>query len=170
MKELIPLSNYVLEQLDKVNNGKTSNVSFRRNLEYYTHFLHQNLNDRYEINGISAHPLNRFIPCDLEGNVLQFPEYEKYGEKEQDKYNIDMKVYLEAKDRVLFQSFYVNQPNKENDDWIPSICYANILHVFWDYSFNEETEWKLSKGLSTIQDLCKYNLPLTVTALKNYKP
>lgn len=168
MNKLIPLSNYVLEQLDKVNNGKISNVSFRRNLEHYTHFLHQNLNDRYEINGVSAHPLNRFIPCDLEGNVFEEPK-KIAGNIAMAAYYKTLNEYKQAKDRVLFEDFHVNKPNKENDDWIPSICYANILHVFWDYSFNEETEWKLSKGLSTIQDLCKYNLPLTETALKNYK-
>jgi hypothetical protein len=163
--KLISMGDFVLEQDKLILKLSPSRSSVTQCNEFtalkldritnYANFLKQPLT------------LSMFVPCDEDGNILEFPEYEKYGEKEQDKYNIDMKVYLESKDRVLFEGFYVNHPNIENDDWTPSICYANILHVFWKYDF--EKEWKLSKGLFTIQDLCKYNLPLTETALKNYK-
>ena len=76
MKNLIPILTYILE-LPKEILIQTRLYK----IELYASFLNQNLIERYEIYNTKAHPINRFIPCDLEGNILKQPIPEDYSGK-----------------------------------------------------------------------------------------
>lgn len=76
-------------------------IEYRRKRERYDGILIQNLSEPYEINGVTAHPLNRFVSCDLAGNVLEEPKeadagnYLQYCELQQE--------YQQAVERVVFK-------------------------------------------------------------------
>ncbi len=118
MKNLISLLAYVME-LPKDMLIQTR--LFR--IELYAHFLNQKLSDRYEVNGVMAHPNNRFIPCGLSGDSITEPEYYKhYGQysnftdsKFEDffedsndftEWNYQCEQYKQSKLRILFENFY----------------------------------------------------------------
>ncbi len=87
-----------------------------------------------------------FVPCDLDGNVLEEPSINKTD------YLYHTKEYEEAKDRVLFEGFQL----LFNEDGISHVktsrVFIGIGHL---------------KGLhKTIEDLVEYNLELTPTAQK----
>jgi len=82
--------------------------------------------------------LGMFVPCDEEGNVLNEFDYLVDIDKHTE--------WFEAKERVLFGGFRYNSPGYVTDGI---------------FKFNEE----YLNG-KTIEDLVKYNLQLTPTALK----
>jgi len=149
MGKLIGMTDFVLEQreiyvndrLTKANIGLHVYLSKTSN---YANFLKQPLE------------LWMFVPCGENGNVLELPHpsnYNMQADVAYDLYNEDIQVFMKAKERVLFEGFEIK-------DGL-SVCDENsIIHVFWNY----ENIWKLSKGISTIEDLVKYNLTLTQTA------
>jgi hypothetical protein len=95
-----------------------------------------------------------FVPCDENGNVLEEPLHiELY---EGDTYDLDCKLYKESKERCLFEGF------EKSADYIQNSNKCFVVVAF-----------KISIGLGfkngmhqTIEDLTKYNLQLTQTAIK----
>ena len=102
--------------------------------------------------------LGMFIPCDEKGNILEEPMRVDFLGK-RILYIVELRKWKKAKERVLFEGFEIF--HHENDRI--SICYDNILHVFWD---DENGGWITSKDLKTIEHLVKYNLPLTEKGIK----
>lgn len=64
--------------------------------------------------------LGKFVPCDLEGNVLSEPERSDcqiYGQPKMEElqYEIRLKQYQQAKDRVVFDGFRIENSTITND-------------------------------------------------------
>lgn len=97
MKKLIPLSDFVLEQL-KI---QQSTSEFKEVVRNYTHFLKQPLT------------LGMFVPVDFVGNVLKEPKIEEYDVQKDIliKFNFenDLKRYNEIKKKVLFEGCEVKE-------------------------------------------------------------
>ena len=91
-----------------------------------------------------------FIPCDEKGNVLEEPEslkgfYETHSDGMIQEAKL-RKQYYEAKDRVLFEGFQISTKGSI------SIRLNNIEHIL--------------AGFKSIEELVKYNLTLTESAIK----
>ena len=96
-----------------------------------------------------------FVPCDENGNVLEFPDpIHTYGLEPADyEYSDeDVEKYQKAKDRVLFEGFEVCNR-------LESVkCVVNgDLHFSYDHAIAKK---------ETIEDLVKYQLTLTASAIK----
>ena len=88
---------------------------------------------------------NLFILFEKYANFLKQPPQQWMFDKEDE--------------RCLFEGFEC----KHHHSTKKSICTVdNFFHVFW----NTNDFWELSKGIFTIEDLVKYNLRLTPTAIK----
>jgi hypothetical protein len=92
--KLISITDYVLNSIEKVGYGK-SQVEFVATVRAYANFLKQPLN------------LGMFIPCDENGNVVEYPDH-NYNSME---YMDEFDVYNEAKNRVLFEGFEIRNKN-----------------------------------------------------------
>jgi hypothetical protein len=143
MKKLIPMTDFVLEQVKR----KVSIISHMICIEDYANFLKQPLE------------LWMFVPCDKEGNVLEEPKSDykpiafwnagEVDEKTNDLY----REYQEAKDRVLFEGFEVDYSSKPLQI-IKSDCMPHFLPD------------NLKIGRKTVEHLVKYNLELTPAVIK----
>lgn len=146
---------FVLESNNKIaksyNREKCGDLIFK-----YANFLKQPLE------------LWMFVPCDENGNVLEEPKnYKEWDIKKLNVlYDLDLSKYEEyqqAKKRCLFEGFEYKRTNydlatlhhlslKENREWVENKNYCIV--------YLKDFESK------TIEDLVKYNLQLTPTALK----
>ena len=73
--KLTSMRDFVQEQHEEHSlDNEFSSFEFMNNCKRYADFLSQNLSERYEVNGVMAHPLNRFVACDLNGNILEEPK------------------------------------------------------------------------------------------------
>ncbi len=109
-----------------------------------------------------------FVPCDFEGNVLEesrsFYEATAFwnaGEIDE-KHNDLVGEWEEAKERCLFEGFEIKDLKLDSGN--KCVSKDDILHVFWQNEISKE--FTLSKGISKIEDLVKYKLELTPTAIK----
>lgn len=141
---LEPLSYYVSGIVDKHNGNNELGLLF--DIAQYNLFIKQNLSERYEVNGVNAHPLNRFVPCDLDGNVLV----------ESEIYDSSYIKYQQAKDRVLFEGWKIVQ-------------LGSTIHVLKNKNTGKILEWCLIMDrinpvrVSTIEDLIPFKATLTKT-------
>jgi len=103
--------------------------------------------------------IGQFVPCDLEGNVLEEPPFLNSDNDIQN----DCQLWEEAQSRVLFEGFECVEMFKRDK----VITFQGIINIFyWKYEFQN---WQLSKGIFTIEDFVKYNLQLTQTAINQLK-
>ena len=152
MKNLISLLTYVLEI------PKSTIIQLKLfKIELYANFLNQNLSDRYEANGVMAHPLNRFTPCDLEGNFLKKPNPDDFKNKSLDEFTVAVENFRQATKRVLFENTWL----KDIGSQYMVVYDGNNMFI---YSINRnKMEYKEP---IIIDDLVKYKLELTNTAQK----
>ena len=106
----------------------------------YTLFLKQSLNP------------GMFTPCDEEGNILEFIEYESFKGSD-DEYNIYCEKYFKAESEVLFEDWKISIQDTDNGDVIYDFEYQDI-----EFSYNKtENVFMDSHGewlaFSTIEDL-----------------
>lgn len=158
MNKLIPLSEYVLEEKRKMietfeEPGTTSDdlrayKNFISKVTSYTEFLRQ------------PWTLGMFVPVDENGNLVSEPKYEfNWG------YLDELKVYNEAKERVLFEGFYQESAHTVFNDELK-------VRIFLDtYQFMVEDSLGYGGGNlngETLEDLANADLklPLTPSALK----
>ena len=146
MKQLIKMSDYVLEQIEKLKNSEINILQFRNNIEAYANFLKKPLT------------IGMFVPCDDDGNVLEEPKCIYIYKTQPFECSSDemyrCRKYLEAKAKVLFKGFDVDF---EDGIIIPFLGKYPI--VFFDNS--DSNKWILSDKFKTIEDLIPYNLELT---------
>ena len=91
---LIPMTDFVLEQLNEQNSRIKPMREVFNSLEKYATFLRQPLK------------LEMFVPCDDEGNILEEPEdYELRLPNMMTEYNDEIYRYEQAKEKVLFEGF-----------------------------------------------------------------
>jgi len=141
--KLISMTDFVLEQ------GKTTiiiNQSIR-----YAHFLNRTLE------------LGMFVPCDLEGNVLEEPlqndlKYDiNISDVETDfdsyKWHEDFVKWDEAKERVLFEGF---------DRISDRDTYFIIEKDYYNYFVNKKADTNIEKLITNLP----FDLTLTESAIK----
>ncbi len=140
---------------------------YRELRDNYDNLLIQNLQDSYKINGVMAHPLNRFVPCDLEGNVLMRPVIKNNHSDEcqcssclieYKDYERDFKQYQQAKDRVLFEGWYVESQNNI------SVNVTNDGKRFLNWM--KKDNFFFMKSGKTIEYFVQFELTLTPSAIK----
>jgi len=145
--ELIKCSDYVIKHHYPETNEEAERElilidNFYNKCINYANFLKQPLT------------LGMFIPCDLDGNVLEEPfnyEYFLKNEKKcRDNYYNSYKKYPESKDRVLFEF-----PN--SDWWVSQL--EDCPQIFFLDGIGEEHATYL-----TIEDLTDLGLTLTPNA------
>jgi hypothetical protein len=146
------MTEFVLEQTKfiKTADFRTSHIPLN-NLHNYANFLKQPL------------CISQFVACKLvDGVWIVMNEPLKRNYNNVNINNSYFKEYQEAKQRVLFEGFEVKE-YQYNKNMHSKHISNGFLSVFWDMIF--EKKWGLSKGLSTIEDLTKYNLELSQTAV-----
>lgn len=171
--KLIKLSEYVVDVIDKY--GTTAEINNCREIaervEDYTILLTQNLQDRYEINGVSAHQLNRFVPTDLEGNVLEKPNGGA-GSCSMAVMNLHtkrVKQYQESLDRVLFEGLVVER-NDLGYKYIYSVFIKDNVSKRFLWTIDNKTIFKIiNSKAKSIEDLTDLGLTLTKAGEKLIK-
>lgn len=115
--------------------------------------------------------LEMFVPCDEDGNILEYPidiYYTPYfgcQKYPQECYEHDLKKYNDAETKVLFKGFIIEsgyiQANRDT-------LYLNNQDGLDIASKNESQDknfiWDV--GFKTIEDLIPYNIQLTDVAIK----
>ena len=135
--KLISMVDFVLEQEFAYGNEFITADRFAELVCRYANLLKQPLT------------LGMLIPC-VYGDEFN---YSKHG---------NTKEYQEAKDKILFEGFMI-QEVKPDPEYSKSVTQSDsILNIFWFSNITQQ--WIISRGLKTIEDLCQYRLELTKTA------
>lgn len=119
------------------------------------------------ISKLLKQPLNlgMFVPCDLEGNYLEEPEYSiiNYGASPEmfKVFEQEQKEFKEAKNRVIFEGF--NLKNKQNLEMF-SILSNNKIEFNYDDKY--KTFEKERFYFETIEDVIGLNIELNQTVKK----
>lgn len=137
---------------DYVNSITMSPSKYKQLRDAYDSFLKQPLQ------------LGMFVPCDLDGNVLEEPEYyEKWMSGKAIAFPIGandiVESYNEAKERVLFNGFVISE---NNGNIILTNGRNSILFSIRNWVKHIES----NERITSIEDLSKLGLTLTPTALK----
>jgi hypothetical protein len=153
-KKLISMTDYVInkshEYFTLVNDNEPTYQDYVKVVINYARFLKQPLT------------LGMFIPCDLDGNVLNEPTpFKKGGGKlSEQEFEIAIKHYQEAKERVLFEGVEIRDEIFIHDKKHYYLVVSN-KKIAWN--FNDK--WVFYEENNTIEDLIAYNLTLTTKAL-----
>ena len=137
--KLISMTDFVLQR-----NLRTAIDIFRSmsSCSKYANFLKQPLT------------LGMFIPCDDDSNILEEPLLncnKKCPFKGDYSKCCKFELFNRAQSKVIFEGFAISEAGG-------AICdKSGIFNIFWLIDNN----WKLSKGIKTIEDLVSYNLDLT---------
>ena len=137
--KLVSMTDFVLEQRniyveDRITKANVGLHVYLSKTSNYANFLKQPLQ------------LGFFVPCDEDGNVLEEPNSKNYNEETNGWFNA-CNEYQQAKERVIFDSFYV---------------FDDTLYQ------NDEMFWVGQFGDTTIEDLTPFNLTITENAIKKY--
>ena len=146
----------MVNRIDEIRDITTGTMGDKWELTVmYKDFLNQKLTEPYKIGTIEAHYLNRFIACDLEGNVLEEPKISDYVGKElefkkSELVERDSIKYQQAKDRILFivDDFTFIADGDSKDKVLMSLDGTSAYSVFY-----------LKEMI--IEDLIKFDLTLT---------
>lgn len=142
MSKLISMVDFVFEQEKSVIKFDYNELhAFKTKISNYGDFIKQPL------------ALGMFVPCDLDGNVLE--EREIWHTTNQDSETQSLLIeFEEAKNRVLFKNIEYVEAKKEGDYSFVRIAYLSPINYpkFWN-------------GL-TVEHLIKYNLTLTESKAK----
>ena len=141
--KLISMVDYIFKQnnefMNRIGIYENESIGTSDRIYKYARFLKQPLT------------LGMFVPCDLDGNVLEEPsKYESvFGKATVNPLFEQQTVeYQQAKERVLFKGFVLN--GEENVEII-----SNGVVFFWhDYQ-----QW-------IVEDLIRYSIELTQSAQK----
>lgn len=148
--KLIPLSEYVLQRVDKVTALQLAN-----DVVAYTKFLRQPLT------------LSMFVPVDDEGEVLNYDEIRVSVQEGTETWDI----WTNAKEKVLFRGF-----TYEGFEYEDSICkyYWGQVNIYRFsngntefYGRDDSQEDRPTYRLKTVEDLVNlHDITLTPSALK----
>ena len=153
--KLIPLSDFVLERVDKI-----SALDLANQVVAYTKFLKQPLT------------LGMFVPVDEEGNIMKDPEfYEHYknsgfpltGNDITQKQSDKAKEFFKAKEKVLFEGFEIGKSKVGLK--INHYLQNSKIDILIAFKINSDV-WEFNRGLACIEDLCSHELELTPSALE----
>ena len=109
--------------------------------------------------------LGQFVPCDLAGAILDKPDRDLYkdidGIYDEFHWELNIKIYNEAKERVLFRNPIV----WNNFSEMEALRIENNYFAWKKQGMNSFELNDISKN-ETIEDLIEYDLELTESALK----
>ena len=145
---LIPLS----DRIESINILNEDDDVFRRKVNDTIRF------------GKQPVKLGMFIPCDLEGNVLEEPIC--YGVGDEQYFGSRMDEYQEAQERVLFKGCTF-----EEEDFVDGFCgYLEFkgVHILSVMTEDNKLVFEIEEDvyISTLEDLTHLKLELTDNALK----
>ena len=150
MKTLMSMTDFVLETVkEDFNNGEYPQFNFRDRIYNYAKFLKQPLE------------LWMFVPSNEYGNVLEEPNPNKFTMDNVSSFSIfreQLSYYRQAKERCLFDGFEYNSKTKQ--------LKKGRLFLFFSTNFCEVYIDGDTECLEFIEDIVKYNLQLTPTAIK----
>jgi len=142
MENLISMKNYVMEQSLIIEKAEQTHFEAYENILKYAKFLSMPLE------------LKMFVPVDEYGSVMKEPTVDAYMQpKEVDR---QFEAYEKALSEVIFEGFEIcNKINQEG------VINENMWVIIQNQNF----------GQSTLEDLVKFNLTLTLTeqAREKYK-
>jgi len=144
------MTEFVLEQTRfiKTADFRTSHIPLN-NLHNYANFLNQPL------------CISQFVACKLVEGKWKVLEEINEDYPNNVEFSEEIEEYRKAKQRCLFKGFKIES---HTDNFFSVRCENNIVNVMWNAS--DERNWFPARGLSTIEDLTKYNLELSQTAVK----
>jgi len=133
-------------------------------IKKYNDFLNTDLLSNYFVEDKEYHYLNRFVPCTIEGFVLDKPFNPAYMDKEDDMCNPHALEMIRSWDnyqnrlsKVMFEGFEFEKIDKMH----------STVHLKMDsfkycvFHYNVVNEWFLSMGTNIISDIIKLELTLT---------
>ena len=145
MNKLVSLS-------ERVERLKKTPSEFIRGILKLNAFLETDLLSNYREGEREYHFLNRFVPCDLDGNILEKPDDQIGG--------VEMysETYQDHLSKVMFEGFEYNKELRNSG--------GNYTHVFSNSSIDIYKQWGglyLSGeiNLISISDLVQLNINLT---------
>ena len=107
--------------------------------------------------------LERFIPCDEEGDILDEPEdYELRLPNMMTEYNDEVYTYYQAKVKVLFEGFYIKRGSTDADNMTTYLMH----NYFGEIAFKKDwkDEWEFIEDLESLSNLNE--IELTESAIK----
>ena len=114
--------------------------------------------------------LERFIPCDDEGDVLEVPtNYEMRLLNMMTEYNDEVYTYYQAKAKVLFEGFNLNQKDfskLESIFCLTKECFQITFFTKEKGCFMDNLKTNKTYEIKTIEDLIQFELELTESAIK----
>ena len=114
--------------------------------------------------------LERFIPCDDEGDVLEVPtNYEMRLLNMMTEYNDEVYTYYQAKVKVLFEGFNLNQKDfskLESIFCLTKECFQITFFTKEKGCFMDNLKTNKTYEIKTIEDLIQFELELTESAIK----
>ena len=159
--KLISMTDFVLSQEQPTYLQSEEFEEAYYKLHNYANFLKQPLT------------LGMFVPCDENGNVLEEPNRicnMNWGVKKLEDWSLNYYEYQQAKERILFEGFeivkdnyksiereFIYIPNTKTQIWRKLTYHSGKVETFF---FDYYDEFK------TVENLIKYNLTLTESAIK----
>ena len=159
--KLIPMTDFVL-QFDKPvlyfedrSDFLNCQVDYMGKVMYYAQFLKQTLN------------LGMFVPCDENGNPIILDTEHKECPI---SWSIDeIEKYKQAKEKVLFEGFDLNQKDLSKLENIFCLTKEYFQITFFTKEkgcFIDNLKTNKTYEIKTIEDLIEYDLQLTENAIK----
>ena len=158
MKPITKMTDFVIEEVELEFNENEPDFRLISTILYErANFLLQNLADRYEVKGVSAHQLNRFVRCDLDGNILEEPKSKWKSNDERWGASIETdewKQYQQANERVVFDGFEVVEVSHN----LRVVINTDLSCQVFASKFNEP--FYLCNEFKIVEDLIKYKVIL----------
>ena len=160
--KLISMTSFVLNQKQSESfNEKTfineALISLEK-IRNYANFLRQPLE------------LEMLIPCDEDGDILDEPEdYEVRLPNMMTEYNDEVYRYKQAKEKVLFEGFDLNQKDLSKLENIFCLTKEYFQITFFTKEkgcFIDNLKTNKTCEIKTIEDLIEYDLQITESAIK----
>ena len=114
-----------------------------------------------------------FVPCDEEGNVLKEPNpkdvYPAPTAEEEIDFLDSLEQYNQAKEKVLFKGFELNQKDLSKLESIFCLtkeCFQITFFTKEKGCFMDNLKTNKTYEIKTIEDLIEYDLQLTENAVK----
>lgn len=185
MAKLVSLSERVYQLNIDWDLTKIGSNGFVDKLNSYNNFLKTDLLSNYTSEGKKYHYLNRFVPCDLEGNVTEKP-YEgmfeiqanekssgwaylkKDPEHSEDHRYYDkrafseaMKTYQDTLNKVWFEGFELKIHKGSKDNHLELIWSTDAGKIFFSKDVGSKKWFPQNPEIKDISDLTDLNLTLT---------
>lgn len=156
MKKLTAMTDFVLEQREHQNKIDSNVLTVIYN---YAKFIKQPLE------------LWMFVSCDEKGNVLEEPKnYVTWLGLHESKGSTigftEHEKYQQAKERCLFEGFEVGRYSGSKDNHFDYIDNSNYQFRLWTKDVGSNVWKSCDNKFKTVEDLVKYNIQLTQTAIK----